>query len=136
MQALDTIVVVIVMFAGALAFIVLYNLTNININERVREIATIKVLGFRAQESAAYVFKENLLLTGMGMVLGLFMGKWLLDFVISQIKVDIIWLFPVINFPSYVYALTLTVLSALIVDFFLYFKLEKINMAEALKSVE
>lgn len=136
LQALDTIVVVIVMFAGALAFIVLYNLTNININERVREIATIKVLGFRAQESAAYVFKENLLLTGMGMVLGLFMGKWLLDFVISQIKVDIIWLFPVINFPSYVYALTLTVLSALIVDFFLYFKLEKINMAEALKSVE
>ena len=97
LQALDTIVVVIVMFAGALAFIVLYNLTNININERVREIATIKVLGFRAQESAAYVFKENLLLTGMGMVLGLFMGKWLLDFVISQIKVDIIWLFPIIG---------------------------------------
>ncbi|MBE6942735.1 MAG: FtsX-like permease family protein [Ruminococcaceae bacterium] len=136
LQALDTIVVVIVLFAAALAFIVLYNLTNININERVREIATIKVLGFRSQESAAYVFKENLMLTGMGMFLGLFMGKWLLDFVVSQIKVDIIWLFPVINFPSYVYALALTLLSALIVDFFLYFKLEKINMAEALKSVE
>ena len=136
LEALDTIVVVIVIFAGALAFIVLYNLTNININERIREIATIKVLGFRSQESAAYVFKENLLLTGMGMALGLFMGKWLLDFVISQIKVDFIWLFPQIDFPSYIYALVLTILSALIVDFFLYFKLEKINMAEALKSVE
>jgi len=136
LEALDTIVIVIVIFAAALAFIVLYNLTNININERIREIATIKVLGFRSQESAAYVFKENLMLSAMGMVLGLFMGKWLLDFVVSQIKVDIIWLFPVINFPSYVYALVLTILSALIVDFFLYFKLEKINMAEALKSVE
>lgn len=136
LQALDTIVVVIVLFAAALAFIVLYNLTNININERIREIATIKVLGFRSQESAAYVFKENLLLSGMGIFLGLFMGKWLLDFVVSQIKVDFIWLFPKINLPSYMLAMVLTILSALIVDFFLYFKLEKINMAEALKSVE
>ena len=136
LQALDTIVVVIVLFAAALAFIVLYNLTNININERIREIATIKVLGFRAQESAAYVFKENLLLTGLGMGLGLLMGQLLLQYVVSQIKVDIIWLFPKIDFPSYIYALVLTILSALIVDFFLYFKLEKINMAEALKSVE
>jgi putative ABC transport system permease protein len=136
LQALDTIVVVIVLFAAALAFIVLYNLTNININERIREIATIKVLGFRSQESAAYVFKENLLLSGMGIFLGLFMGKWLLDFVVSQIKVDFIWLFPKINLPSYLLAMVLTILSALIVDFFLYFKLEKINMAEALKSVE
>ena len=136
LQALDTIVVVVVMFAAALAIIVLYNLTNINITERIREIATIKVLGFRAQESAAYVFKENLLLTGMGILAGLFMGKWLLAFVVSQIKVDIIWLQPQINIPSYIYAILLTVVSALAVDFLLYFKLEKINMAEALKSVE
>lgn len=136
LEALDTIVIVIVIFAGALAIIVLYNLTNINITERIREIATIKVLGFRALESAAYVFKENLLLTGMGVFIGMFMGKWLLDFVISQIKIDMIWFTTKIYAGSYVVAVILTVLAALIVDFFLYFKLEKINMAEALKSVE
>ena len=136
LKALDTIVVVIVICAGALAFTVLYNLTNINITERIREIATIKVLGFRAGESAAYVFKENLLLTAMGMVFGLFLGKWLLEFVISQIKIDMIWLTTSIQPMSCVYAVLLTMLSAVIVDFVLYFKLEKINMAEALKSVE
>lgn len=136
LKALDTIVVVIVICAGALAFTVLYNLTNINITERIREIATIKVLGFRSGESAAYVFKENLLLTAMGMVFGLFLGKWLLDFVISQIKIDMIWLTTSIQPMSCVYAVLLTMLSAVIVDFVLYFKLEKINMAEALKSVE
>ena len=136
LEALDTIVVVIVVCAGALAFSVLYNLTNINITERIREIATIKVLGFRSSESAAYVFKENLLLTAMGMVFGLFLGKCLLDFVISQVKIDMIWLCTSIKPMSCVYAMVLTILSAIIVDFALYFKLEKINMAEALKSVE
>ena len=136
LEALDTIVVVIVICAGALAITVLYNLTNINITERIREIATIKVLGFRAEESAAYVFKENLLLTAMGMVFGLFLGKALLDFVISQVKIDMIWIKTSIEPVSCVYAVLLTMLSAVIVDFILYFKLEKINMAEALKSVE
>ena len=136
LQALDTIVIVVVLFAGALAVIVLYNLTNINITERIREIATIKVLGFRAIESAAYVFKENLLLSGMGVIAGMLMGKWLLDFVISQIKVDMIWFTTKIYVGSYVIAAVLTILAALLVDFLLYFKLEKINMAEALKSVE
>lgn len=136
LEALDTIVIVVVLFAGALAVIVLYNLTNINITERIREIATIKVLGFRAMESAAYVFKENLLLTGMGVIAGMFMGKFLLDFVISQIKIDMIWFTTKIYGSSYVLAAILTVLAALLVDFLLYFKLEKINMAEALKSVE
>ena len=136
LEALDTIVIIVVLFAGALAVIVLYNLTNINITERIREIATIKVLGFRAIESAAYVFKENLLLTGMGVALGMIMGKFLLDFVISQVKIDMIWFTTRIYVGSYVIAAVLTVLAALIVDFLLYFKLEKINMAEALKSVE
>ncbi len=136
LKALDTIVVVVVLFAGALAIIVLYNLTNINITERIREIATIKVLGFRSFESAAYVFKENLLLTGLGIFAGMFMGKFLLDFVISQIKVDMIWITPKINVLSYIAAVLLTFLAALMVDFLLFFKLEKINMAEALKSVE
>ena len=136
LQALDTVVVIVVVCAGALAFTVLYNLTNINITERIREIATIKVLGFRAGESAAYVFKENLMLTAMSMIFGLFLGKWLLDFVISQVKVDMIWLITRIQPMSCVYAVCLTMLSAVIVDVVLYFKLDKINMAEALKSVE
>ena len=136
LKALDSIVIVIVVCAGALAFTVIYNLTNINITERLREIATIKVLGFRAAESAAYVFKENLLLTFMGMIFGLFLGKALLDFVITQVKIDMLWLTTKIEPVSCVYAVALTLISALIVDLLLYFKLDKINMAEALKSVE
>ena len=136
LDALDLLVLTIVICAGALAVIVLYNLTNINITERIREIATIKVLGFHNAESAMYVFKENLLLSGMGVLVGLLMGKYLLAFVISQIKVDIVFLQPQISVLSCVLAVVLTMLSAVIVDFLLYFKLGKINMAEALKSVE
>ena len=136
MDALDLVVITVVVCAGALAVIVLYNLTNISITERIREIATIKVLGFNAKETAMYVFKENLLLTVMGTVLGLGGGILLLRFVISQIKVDFIWMFASLEPLSYVWAVVLTLLSALVVDFLLYFKLDKINMAEALKSVE
>ena len=127
---------VIVFCAGLLAVTVLYNLTNININERIREIATIKVLGFNASETAAYVFKENLALTVVGALLGLVFGKLLLIFVMSQIKIDMVW-FTVLTEPiSYVWSIGLTLLSALVVDFVFYFRLDKINMAEALKSVE
>ena len=136
MQALDLVVLTVVVCAGALAVIVLYNLTNISITERIREIATIKVLGFNARETAMYVFKENLLLTAMGALLGLGGGVLLLEFVMSQIKVDMVWMFASLEPLSYVWALLLTFLSALLVDFLLYFKLDKINMAEALKSVE
>ena len=136
MDALDMVVWVIVFCAGLLAVTVLYNLTNININERIREIATIKVLGFNASETAAYVFKENLALTVVGTALGLLFGKLLLMFVMSQIKIDMVW-FKVLTEPkSYVWSAVLTLLSAVVVDFIFYFKLEKINMAEALKSVE
>jgi putative ABC transport system permease protein len=136
MDALDLVVWVIVFCAGLLAAIVLYNLTNININERIREIATIKVLGFNSGETAAYVFKENLSLTAIGALLGLILGKFLLMFVMSQIKIDMVWFKDIALPPSYLYSVLLTVLSAAIVDFVFYFKLEKINMAEALKSVE
>ena len=136
MEALDLVVITVVVCAGALAVIVLYNLTNISITERIREIATIKVLGFNARETAMYVFKENLLLTGMGAVLGLGGGVLLLEFVMSQIKVDMVWMFANLSPLSYVWAILLTLLSAVLVDFLLYFKLDKINMAEALKSVE
>lgn len=136
MTALDLVIWVIVLSAGLLAVIVLYNLTNININERIREIATIKVLGFNASETAAYVFKENMALTVVGSVFGLLLGKLFLIFVMSQIKIDMVWFKALVMPQSYVLSFVLTIVSAVIVDFVFYFKLQKINMAEALKSVE
>ncbi len=136
MEALDLVVWVIVFCAGLLAAIVLYNLTNININERIREIATIKVLGFNAGETASYVFKENILLTFFGIIFGLGLGVWFLDFVMMHIKVDMVWFSTRLTVPSYIYSVILTLLCATVVDFIFYHLLEKINMAEALKSVE
>lgn len=136
MDALDLVVWVIVFCAGLLAVIVLYNLTNINITERIREIATIKVLGFNASETAAYVFKENISLTAIGAFFGLGLGYLLLVFVMSQIKIDMVWFKAMIMRPSYIWSVLLTMLSAVLVNFVFYFKLDKINMAEALKSVE
>ena len=136
MEALDLVIVVVVFCAGLLAATVLYNLTNINITERIREIATIKVLGFNSSESAAYVFKENLSLTAIGSIFGIGLGYLLLQFVMSQIKIDMVWFKALVMPISYVWAVGLTMLAACIVDFVFYFKLEQINMAEALKSVE
>ena len=136
MEALDLVVWVIMFCAGLLAVIVLYNLTNININERIREIATIKVLGFNASETAAYVFKENMTLTVAGSFFGLFLGWLMLLFVMEQIKIDMVWFKALIEPVSYVWSVLLTLFSAVAVNFIFYFKLDKINMAEALKSVE
>ena len=136
MEALDLVVLVAVVCAALLAVIVLYNLTNININERIREIATIKVLGFNAMEAAAYVFKENMVLTVAGSAFGLLMGRLLLEFIMEQVKIDMVWFRTVLESSSCILAVVITLLSAVAVEFIFYFKLEKINMAEALKSVE
>lgn len=136
MSALDLVVFVVVICAGILAVIVLYNLTNININERIREIATIKVLGFNARETAMYVFKENLVLSVFGTLFGIPLGNLLLQFVVSQIKIDLIWIRPILENRSLLISAVLTLLSAVAVDAVFYFRLDKINMAEALKSVE
>lgn len=136
MDALNLVVVVIVFCAALLAGTVLYNLTNININERIREIATIKVLGFNALETALYIFKENLSLSVMGTLIGMLFGKLLLDFVMSQIKINMVWFLGRALPMSYVLSVVITLAMAVIVDFVFYFRLEKINMAEALKSVE
>ena len=136
LDSLDLVVITVVICAALLAVIVLYNLININIKERIREIATIKVLGFNSAETAAYVFKENLLLSVMGAVLGLPAGKLLLDFVMSHIKIDMVWFQSRVSPLSFVFAFAMTMLSAVVVDFIFHFVLEKINMAEALKSVE
>ncbi len=136
MKAMDSIVLLVVCCAGLLATIVLYNLTNINIKERIREIATIKVLGFNGHETGSYVFKENLALTFMGMILGLGAGKLLHAAVMSFVRIDMVWFDSIVKPSSYLFAAILTVVAALAVDFLMYFQLEKINMAEALKSVE
>lgn len=136
LDALDLVVITVVICAALLAIIVLYNLTNINITERLREIATIKVLGFRAEETAAYVFKENLLLSATGSLLGLGGGVLLLEFVISKIQVDMVWITARAAPMSFVWSVVITMLSACLVDFLLYFRLDKVNMAEALKSIE
>ena len=136
LDAMDMIVVTVVVCASLLAVIVLYNLTNINITERMREIATIKVLGFKAGESAMYVFKENLLLSAMGALLGILGGKLLLDFIMEQVKIDMVWFQSRITPESVIWSVLITMLMACLVDFILYFRLDKINMAEALKSVE
>ena len=136
MEALDLVIVVVVLCAALLAVIVLYNLTNININERIREIATIKVLGFNAGETAAYVFKENMVLTVVGSLFGLGFGRLLLEFIMMQVKIDMVWFRTVLTPMSCVWSVILTLVSAVAVSFIFYFKLEKINMAEALKSVE
>ena len=136
MQSMDYIVILVIVAAGALAFIVLYNLTNINITERIREIATIKVLGFYPKETSAYVFRENFFLTAISAIVGIFLGKLLHGFVMSQISIDTIF-FDIIILPkSYVFAVILTFVFAIIVNFAMYFKLEKINMTESLKSIE
>ena len=136
MSALDMVVWLVVFCAGLLAVVVLYNLINININERMREIATIKVLGFHSGETASYVFKENMVLSVIGSLAGLGLGKLLLDFVLSQVKVDALWFRSRVNLISLIFSVALTLLATLIVQFIFTFKIEKINMAEALKSVE
>ena len=136
MESMDYIVLLIILCAGSLAFIVLYNLTNINITERIREIATIKVLGFYAKETADYVFRENLVLTGMGALVGLGLGKWLHWFVMYNINIDMISFKTTIMPVSYVWSLVLTFVFAMLVNGIMFFKLEKINMAESLKSIE
>lgn len=136
MKSMDYIVLLIIVCAGSLAFIVLYNLTNINITERIREIATIKVLGFYARETADYVFRENLALTGLGALAGLGLGKWLHWFVMEQVKIDMLSFKTMITPSSYLWSLLLTFVFALLVNGLMYFKLENIHMAEALKSIE
>jgi len=136
MKSLDYIIALIIICAGALAFIVLYNLTNINITERIREIATIKVLGFYPGETSAYVFRENFFLTGISSLVGLLLGKALHAFVIKQIQVDLLSFDIRIAGFSYLLSVVLTFVFAIIVNLVMYRKLDRISMTESLKSIE
>ncbi|MBD5478912.1 MAG: FtsX-like permease family protein [Lachnospiraceae bacterium] len=136
MGNLDYVVVVIILCAAALAFIVLYNLNNINITERLREIATIKVLGFYQRETAKYVFRENTVLAGIGCVVGLFLGKLLHAFVMQEAKIDMVSFDIHIQWTSYLYSIILTFVFTWLVNRMMTGKLNRINMAESLKSVD
>lgn len=133
---LNIVVVVLIVSAGLLAFVVLYNLNNINISERRMELATIKVLGFYDGEVGAYVYRENILLTILGTIAGIVLGILLHKYVIFTTEVDLIMFGRQIYFPSYVYSILLTIAFSILVDFFMYFQLKKIDMVESLKSTE
>jgi len=134
--SLDAIIILVVACATALAFVVGYNLININITERVREIATIKVLGFYRNETHAYVFRESILLTIMGTIVGVPLGIWLHRFVMSVVKVDFVCFQVQIAPLSFAIGIAITLLVTIIVDRLLSKKIDRINMAESLKSVE
>ena len=136
LSRLDYIVLVVVVCAAALAFIVLYNLTNININERIREIATIKVLGFHQNEVASYVFREIMILSVLGSLAGLGMGKALHAFVMAQIKIDSMTFACRIAAVSYVISFAMTLLFTGLISMGMRPRLRRIDMAESLKSIE
>lgn len=136
MSSLDYVIILVIVCAGALAFIVLYNLTNINITERIREIATIKVLGFYPNETSSYVFRENIFLTAISSVIGLGLGKLLHAFVMSQIKIDLLFFPSRISLQSCIISIVFTFLFAILVNLVMMRRLDKINMAESLKSIE
>ena len=136
MSSLNYIVIMVVICAAALAFIVLYNLTNINITERIREIATVKVLGFMLRETASYALSENLVLSALGALVGLPLGRALHAFVMAQIKVDLV-VFDVRVTPlSLAISVGLTLAFAGLVNLFMLRKIDRINMAESLKTIE
>lgn len=136
MISLDYVVALVVLCAGALAFIVLYNLTNINITERIREIATIKVLGFYPRETSSYVFRENIVLTAISAIVGLPLGTALHAFVMSQVKIDLMTFDIHIEAVSYLIGVVGTFAFAMIVNVVMYYKINRISMTESLKSIE
>lgn len=136
MDSMDVVMVVLIVSAAALAFVVLYNLTNINVSERVRELSTIKVLGFYDKEVTLYIYRENILLTLLGILSGSALGIILHRFVLSTAELDATMFAPLLKWQSYLYAGLLTLLFSGIVMAFMHLKLKRIDMIEALKSVE
>ena len=136
LQALNIVIVVLIVSAGLLAFVVLYNLNNINITERKRELATLKVLGFYDMEVAEYVYRENVILTILGILAGAGIGLALHQYIIHTVEVDMM-MFGRTVFPrSYLFSGLLTLVFSLFVNYMMYYRLKKIDMIESLKSVE
>ena len=135
-DSLDKIVLLLITCAGLLAVIVLYNLANINITERVREIATVKVLGFYDGETSAYIYRENIISTVIGILIGIALGKLLHYFVVITSEVDIVLFNRELVWWAYLAGILITLVFAALVNFALHFKLRRINMVESLKSIE
>ena len=136
MKSMDTVVIVLVFSAGLLAFIVLYNLNNINIAERRRELATFKVLGFYDMEVSGYIYRENVIITILGIIIGIGFGIILHQFVIQTAEIDMVMFGRNIGTRGYIYSTLLTILFAVIINISMHFKLKKVDMATSLKSGE
>ena len=134
--SLNYVVLLIIISSGALAFVVLYNLANINITERMRELATFKVLGFYDREVAAYIYRENTISAMLGMLAGLVLGIFLCHFVVDTAQVDAVMFYP--DIPAYAFGLAalLTAVFTVLVNGLLYFKLRRIDMAGSMKAIE
>lgn len=135
-KSLNYVVLLMIVSAGALAFVVLYNLSNVNISERIREIATIKVLGFYDKEVSAYIYRENVILTLIGAVVGLGLGVILHQFIMITVEVENMMFGRLINPLSYAAAFILTIVMGTIVNLVMNKKLKKVEMVESLKSVD
>lgn len=133
---LGYVVAVLIVSAGLLAFVVQYNLSNINITERTREIATLKVLGFYDGEVSAYIYRESVILTILGTGLGLLLGTALTRFVVATAEVDSIMFGRNIYWPSFLMAALITFLFSFLVNWVMHYRLKKINMVESMKSVD
>ena len=136
LESVDYAVILIIVCAAALAFVVLYNLTNINITERMRELATLKVLGFYDGELSAYIYRENVILTVFGVAMGMVMGKLLHQWLILTVEIDMLMFGRQLSLSSYAYAVVLTVLFSLLVNLAAHRKLKKLDMVESLKTVD
>ncbi len=134
--SLDYVILILVLSAGALAFVVLYNLTNINITERIREIATLKVLGFRDREVSTYVYRENIILSVFGTMVGLLLGHFFHGYVIMTMEIDAMAFGKQIHPSSYLISILLTMVFSIMVNIFMHPKLRNVNMVESLKSNE
>ncbi len=136
MKSLNYVVVILIVSAGLLAFVVLYNLSNVNISERIRELATIKVLGFYDKEVYLYITRETIILTAIGLVLGLVAGYFLDFFILETCEINMLRFRKFVAPLSFVFAALITILFTIIVNIVTYFALKKIDMIESLKSVE
>ncbi|MBR3972282.1 MAG: ABC transporter permease [Ruminococcus sp.] len=135
-ESLNYVVIVMVICAAALAFVVLYNLTNINIAERKREISTLKVLGFKNTETSAYIYRENIVLTIVGTIVGLLLGVLLLKFVINTVEIDMVMFGRKMYAQTFIIAAVLTMVFSALVNVIMCFRIKKIDMIESLKSIE
>lgn len=136
LESVDYAVALIIVCAAALAFVVLYNLTNINITERMRELATLKVLGFYDGELSAYIYRENVILTVFGVAMGMVMGKLLQQWLILTVEIDLLMFGRTVAPTSYLWAVLLTTVFSLVVNLAAHRKLKKLDMVESLKTVE